>query len=269
MKKVRLLDKNFIHHNESRLSCDQQYMIDFTWDRYSNDNNLVVYTDSMLINVDQNIKNKIAWLLEPKNVSPQIYEWIINNEEKFDHIWTHCKYLIKRNDKYKFVPFGGCWIYENDQKIYDKTKLISIIASYKKITFGHNLRHEIIQKYSDKIQGIYGNGYNTINYKLEGLKDYMFSVCIENSKYDYFFTEKLIDCFITGTVPIYWGCPSTNKFFDTRGMIIIKDTENLKSIFNKITPELYNKMKPYIEINFQKAKNYLLTEQWIIKNNYI
>lgn len=269
MKNIRLLDNNFQHHNQSRLSCDQQYFNDIKWDRYSSDNNIAVYTDNMLSKVDESVKNKIAWLLEPKNVSPSIYEWIINNDNKFNSIWTHYKDLTKRGYKYKFVPFGGCWIYEKDQMIYEKNRLLSIIASYKRITFGHNLRHEIIEKYGNMIDGIYGNGYNTIEYKLDGLKDFMFSVCIENSKYDYFFTEKLIDCFVTGTVPIYWGCPSIGKFFDTRGMIIIKDTENLRSIFNKIKPELYEEMKPFIQINFEKSKDYLLPEQWIIKNNYI
>ena len=34
-----------------------------------------------------------------------------------------------------------------------------------------------------------------------------------NGRGDYEFDEKLIDCFLTGTVPIFWGCPSIDKFF--------------------------------------------------------
>ena len=33
----------------------------------------------------------------------------------------------------------------------------------------------------------------------------MFSVCIENDVYDTYFTEKILDCFATGTIPIYKG----------------------------------------------------------------
>ena len=48
----------------------------------------------------------------------------------------------------------------------------------------------------------------TLKDKIDGLRDYRYHFCIENIKRDYWFTEKLIDCFVTGTIPIYWGCPS-------------------------------------------------------------
>jgi hypothetical protein len=73
------------------------------------------------------------------------------------------------------------------------------------------LRHQSVLKFKDKMD-LYGRGYNPVEYKLKCLKDYAFSLTIENTKKDYYFTEKLIDCFMTGTVPIYWGCPSIQKF---------------------------------------------------------
>jgi hypothetical protein len=47
----------------------------------------------------------------------------------------------------------------------------------------------------------------------------MFSFAIENCRQPYYMTEKLIDCFITGTVPIYWGADYAIDFFNPDGMI--------------------------------------------------
>ena len=49
----------------------------------------------------------------------------------------------------------------------------------------------------------------------------MFHVALENVRQCNYFTEKLLDCFLTRTVPIYWGCPNIADYFDTDGMLII------------------------------------------------
>lgn len=68
---------------------------------------------------------------------------------------------------------------------------------------------------------------------------------------------------MTGTVPIYFGPPSIGKFFNKKGIIFFKDNDfNIESI-NK---ELYNEMLPYIKENFERAKYYLISEDYIWKN---
>eukprot|EP00620_Florenciella_sp_RCC1587_P021099 CAMPEP_0182561832 /NCGR_PEP_ID=MMETSP1324-20130603/4262_1 /TAXON_ID=236786 /ORGANISM="Florenciella sp., Strain RCC1587" /LENGTH=60 /DNA_ID=CAMNT_0024774579 /DNA_START=220 /DNA_END=399 /DNA_ORIENTATION=+ len=51
----------------------------------------------------------------------------------------------------------------------------------------------------------------------------MFHIAIENVKSNGYFTEKLLDCFLTRTVPLYWGCPNIGEYFEVEGMIIIDD----------------------------------------------
>jgi hypothetical protein len=132
---------------------------------------------------------------------------------------------------------------------------------------GHRLRHEIITAYPNKMD-VFGNGYVGIPEKIIGHRDYMFSVVIENCKRDYWFTEKLIDCLVCGSVPIYWGCPSIGDFFNTDGFIIVDNVNEVGAALNKITPELYDEMKPHIEENFKKAKQFILGENTIY-NEYI
>ncbi len=117
----------------------------------------------------------------------------------------------------------------------------------------------------DKLD-IYGRIYNPIDYKLTALKDYAFSITIENTNKDYYFTEKLIDCFMTGTVPIYWGCPSIGNFFNTDGMIFFDTVDDLFKIFENLSFDKYESMKNAIMDNFERAKEYLIAEDYIYKN---
>ena len=83
-----------------------------------------------------------------------------------------------------------------------------------------------------------------------------FHICIENTKRKNWFTEKLIDCFETNTIPIYYGCPNIGDWFDERGMIIVNDLKEIIEACNQLTSETYEKMKPYIDINFKESKKY-------------
>lgn len=172
-------------------------------------------------------------------------------------------------DNFEFIPYGGCWITREEQKIYNKSKLISIIASGKKETKGHKLRHAVIKDINKKFPNlldVFGRGYSEIESKLIGLSDYMFHIVIENNKKDYYFTEKLIDCFVTGTVPLYWGCPSIDEFFDKKGIIAFQTKKQLYEIVNNLSQNLYEDLLPFIKRNFEEAKKYILAEDWLYLN---
>ena len=73
---------------------------------------------------------------------------------------------------------------------------------------------------------------------------------------------------MTGTIPIYWGCPSIGDFFNTKGFILVDGVTDIGEALNKLTPELYESMRPHIEENFKKSKQYILGENKIY-NEYI
>lgn len=261
--KINLIDRSF-SHSKLGFCSDYQESSDFYWDRQNVDINGVepiVFTDLTLNNA---IKKEIsyAWLIEPIAISPQNYDLIKKISNNFNTIFTHERSLLELGEPYEFLPFGCCWIKPEDHKIFNKTKNISIISSDKKMTDGHILRHKIIDTYRN-FMDVYGRGYNPIEYKLDGLKDYRFSIVIENCKRDYWFTEKLIDCLITGTIPIYWGCPSIGDFFDIEGFIIIDEVNDLTSIIENLNEELYISKSEYILNNFHKSKKYISPDNLI------
>lgn len=262
MNNLRIFDGTFSHSKLGYCS-DHQVSNVFKWDRHTPTTTKAVFTDMKLREaVRLNIEKKYAWLIEPIAIAPQNYNLIRNIKSNFTKVFTHEKTLLHEGEPYEFVPFGCCWIKPEDQNIYQKNKSLSIIASNKRITDGHKLRHQVINQFSSKMD-VYGRGWNPIDNKLTGLKDYRFSVVIENTKRDYWFTEKLIDCLVTGTIPIYWGCPSIGNFFNIDGFIVFNDINELSNIINKLSSEIYNSKLDAINENFVLAKKYLLPDDWI------
>jgi hypothetical protein len=114
---------------------------------------------------------------------------------------------------------------------------------------------------------LFGRGFKEIEHKNEGLEPYMFSIAIENSVSDYYWTEKIMDCFSTKTIPIYRGC-DVSKWFNSDGIIYFKTHEELQHIINnKLTKEFYESKKEAIEENFNKARNvYYSPEDFVFKH---
>ena len=128
-KKLKIADNTFSHSILGYCS-DFQTSENFEWERTQpNSNENLVITDNFLTSNLPPSKNKIAWLIEPVCVAPQHYDYVRNNLMKFDYILTHEKTLLDLDYNTKFIPFGCCWIPKEEQKVYDKSKNISVISS--------------------------------------------------------------------------------------------------------------------------------------------
>ena len=281
MVSIKIDDILFAHGDYSTAIQQSKYI---KWNRnfIVGNEDVAIYTDGSLPRVNNRVKTKIAWLLESPAVSAYQHDWIKSNHNHFDIVFTNNKDLLDMGEKFKFLPTGGCWIKPEEQRIYPKTKFMSMIASNKNWTDGHNVRNKLIDimrnsgGYIDTVRrhkiDLYGRGVNDLPEKLDGLRDYMFSIVVENTRKDYYFTEKLIDCFATGTVPIYWGCPSIGKFFDGRGILSFDSINELQENLRTIDESSYNSMLEYIKINFDKAKEYMIAEDYMYEkymNNYV
>ena len=87
----------------------------------------------------------------------------------------------------------------------------------------------------------------------------MFSVAIENASYETYFTEKVQDCFATGTIPIYYGAPDIGKFFNPKGIITLDDDFNV----DLFTSEMYYDRLDAVKENLETVKNLLINEDYI------
>lgn len=203
---------------------------------------------------------KYLWLIESKHIKPGLVEDIIQNqaayEAAYEAIFTHDQRLLKLGSKFKWVPANGTWI--QDPQIYPKTKLVSMITSNKDWCEGHRLRLQWVDRLRNHLD-LYGRGFNEINLKEQGLCDYMFSVAIENGQYESYFTEKILDCFATGTIPVYLGAPDIGDYFNKDGIIILSEGVELSAEM------YYSKMDAIID-NLERVKKMEVLEDFIWEN---
>tara|TARA_R110002020_G_scaffold265980_4_gene480829 strand:+ start:1448 stop:2272 length:825 start_codon:yes stop_codon:yes gene_type:complete len=225
------------------------------------DPNITAYIDSEILrSFNDKAKIKVAILVEPRTVIPKIYDWMSANHNLFNMVMTHDKDLASLANNIRYYPIWPIVkIKQEDRKIYTKTKGVSAIFSERRMTEGHRLRHKIAQLFGPKID-LYGRGYNPIENKVLGTSDYRYQVVVENIKNGYV-SEKANDCFVCGTVPIYWGSKRSNilDFYDERGIIFFDNLLELKNIFmNIISSDDYENREEFIKLNYQKAKNLTL-----------
>jgi hypothetical protein len=114
----------------------------------------------------------------------------------------------------------------------------------------------------DKID-VFGRGIQEIANKEIGLVDYRFSFCVENDTYDTYFTEKILDCFATGTIPIYMGTPKVTEYFNSDGIIFFDGTFDVTTL----TEELYDSKIKAIKDNYDRVQKYSVLDDWIFENH--
>ncbi len=269
------------------------------WDRSGRGgHSATLVTDHMIPSfAKQGTVRPIAWLLEPMVITGGLYQWVAENHRRFWAVLSHdVDFFSGRTadaasdcmppgfrpygtgpSNFLWVPFGGCWIpkasWQRPSTSAPKEKGVNIIASDKRMTAGHAMRHDAIGWMSDRSipLSVRGRGYSPVERKEEAM-GHRFQLVFENDRRNGYFTEKLIDCLACGVVPIYWGCPDLEKYgFRTDGMLHVSTLEEAMHAVVLITgpdgEKLYSDMAEAREHNFNVATTkYVLAEDYIYDN---
>lgn len=203
---------------------------------------------------------------------PKDYEWMENNPDfcrEFDAVFTYDDKLLERIPNARFVPFvAEPWygktitgienIADNYQR---KSRNISIISSNKEQCEMHRLRKltalKCKREHLADTYGTFDHGEYVEIYE-DVLKEYRYSIVIENDITKYYFSEKLTSCFAAQTIPVYCGAEDIGKFFNTDGMIRMKkdDLENIEDILLQCNEKNYEERVPAILDNYERVKAY-------------
>lgn len=263
-KKFNLIGGPFQHADTSTLWKKSKHI---EWDFGAKENDITFYVDYQIFDGlrDNDGKEKYGWLLESRSIVPQLVENVIQNIEPildtYEAVYTHDQRLLKIHDKFKWTPAYGFYI--DSPEICDKTKLVSMITSNKTMTSNHHLRNRLAKLWKDKLD-LYGRGYNEIEKKEEGLAPYMFSIAIENDCYGSYFTEKILDCFAMGTIPVYLGSPDMGNYFNEDGIVFLSPDFDL----NSLTEKLYYSKVVAIKDNFERVLKYDVLEDWMYEEYF-
>jgi hypothetical protein len=216
-----------------------------------------------------NVKAQISVVIcEPDIIHQKYINWSRFLHWRFYKILTKSETLLKNIENGILFLSGSTFIKDINSVNIEKTNLLSLIASKKNNLEGHKLRHKIVNylRSIDLDADIMGRGYKSFENKEDGLAPYHYSIVIENNQESNYFTEKLIDCFLCETIPIYWGSSNIGNYFDIRGMIICKTAADIKLAVKGISSEAYTSKLNWIKSNRKKAMGYIDFEKRVATN---
>jgi hypothetical protein len=192
--------------------------------------------------------------MEPKEIN-NISDEVIRHHHQFDKILTSYPEVLSQCQNAELFLYASCWILTRQDKTRanhrteyhnifstEKKFLLSHVMSNKNYLLGHQLRHQtrdIINK--PRRFELYFPPSIEMEKKYQLFENSMFHIAIENTKNVNYISEKIIDCFMSYTIPIYWGCPNIGDYFNTDGIIFFETKEELDHILNNLSEDDYFK----------------------------
>lgn len=243
------------------------------WDRQNIGLSIHFYTSRDIVGADCSGKKNYAILAESETIIPDVYQKLKNDPsilERFDLLFTYSDYLLKRFKNARFIPAGGVWGGITECDMTSKCKNISMVASNKITCDMHRFRLNIAKSlYGCGKVDVMGKAVSDVYVSINDyLHDYRYSIVIENDITDYYFTEKILNCFAAKVVPIYIGATKISQFFNAEGIIQIEkaDKKKLFEAINNCSEDDYKKRKQAVEDNYQRVKSFLCTEDYLVAN---
>jgi glycosyltransferase involved in cell wall biosynthesis len=279
-----------IGHNLLKPFCDlyaygKQHGINFvTLDQIDNYEVLeaIIFLDRPRDNsiIVQNVMNlsikKYLLIYETPVVKPD--NWDIEYHNLFDRVFTWNDLFVNGN-RYVKINFSIDPVAEYDfdvaKTLFHQRKLCVMISGNKK-------SHHVNELYSKRIDTIrwfeqnalnefdlFGVGWNIsenpsfrgpVSEKLKVLTRYRFSICYENAtNYPGYITEKMLDCFISCVVPVYFGAINIEDWIPKDCYVDRRSFDSDLDMYNYISNmnvDTYNKYLDSINLFLNSSKSY-------------
>ena len=251
-------------------SCSTKSPSKFRW-KFNVDNNdePVVICDFSISDLLLPFKNKFGWIVESPAINRNIINYIKSNRKylsySYKYIFTCVSELVGLEKNFVYVPSGSNIPWIEPKEEFKKEKLCSMFASPKKWLEGHVLRHQLAESYKNSLDlygGMFGSqrlGDGIHPDKSDGLFPYMFSIVIENTNCDKYYTEKITDCFMSKTIPIYWGTKKIIEDFNQDGIIFWNENFHPKNL----NSDLYFSKIAAIEDNYNRVLKLKMADDYI------
>ena len=142
------------------------------------------------------------------------------------------QYALKNPRK----KFCAALISNNSTFANFRLKFINILNKYKKVDMG----------------GKHNNNAGLIKNKILFLSKYKFSIAMENSEGDGYISEKIIDSFESGTIPIYYGNYMLDEYINPNSYILIRGEKDINEKI-KLIKKIDNNNNLYKKILKEKV----------------
>lgn len=189
---------------------------------------LVVLNNRLSQSFSTTVLGKNVWALMQEPYVKGVNDWMAEKHDAFDKVFSH--FLPKQDDRYirsnPAIPWHVNFTYNElvNMPMVKKSRQISWIVGNVKDLPGHIKRWRFLQALRQEPSfeiDLFGKAVRFIEFKNEGLLPYRYSLAVENTYTQDYWTEKIADCLLTWTVPIYYGCPNLEDYFPPKAFIRI------------------------------------------------
>ena len=150
------------------------------------------------------------------------------------------------------IPSKFCCFIVSNPRCNIRNRMFHILNNYKRVdscgSYCNNIGRRLTAPW-------WSEAY--LNY----IKQYKFIICFENSIFDS--SEKLVNAYLSETIPIYWGSDNIKNMFNPESMIFLEDgTENsFRTVIDRVI-ELDNNDEKYMEFVNRPVFNEKNKEYW-------
>ncbi len=193
-----------------------------------------------------------VWIFHHEPANTGLFSHWIKSYKYADKVfgsWNSSKYdgcnLIRTQSSIFWAAFYGYDYYRNLK--CEKTKNLCAITSSKTVFSGHKERLEFLYALKDGFKGsefefdIKGRGICEIKTKDEILNPSKYTLAIENTSEEHYFSEKITDAYLCNCMPVYYGAPNIFEYFPEGSLIKLEDLDVKKaaSVIKKAIAEDY------------------------------
>lgn len=209
-----ILDK---HHIQYKLTDKPDYIIHFPYgDDYLNYDGIRIFWTGEDISPDFNL-NDYAIGFDYINFGDRYCRYPLYLQYVQDWERALNKHVLDINSikKRKFCNF----VYSNASADKERTDFYNLLSEYKRVDSGGRYMNNTGSPVQDK-------------YAFQ--KNYKFSIAFENASTPGYTTEKIVEAFAAGTIPIYWGNPLIHLEFNTKAFVNCHDYNSFEEVIEVI-----------------------------------
>lgn len=208
-----------------------------------------------------------VWALFQEPYEPDFLSWMRDGHGQFARVYTHRP--PSRHARYRgshpMVPWHVGRNYDQLMKdvLHVKLDRVSWVTSSLQILPGHKLRYSFLEYLQDQnweLLDLFGKEICPVEDKWTVLAPYHYSIAVENSSGPDYWTEKVADCWLAGTLPFYYGCTNLEKYFPADSFIRI-DINQPEAAYRSIRQALETNEYQKRVGSIEKARQLVLNQQ--------
>jgi hypothetical protein len=233
--------------NDLYLAAKERGIDMFTPDQHD-EGDLLILMDRPAV-IKAKAPRTIAMLYEPDSIIPNNYEkeFLDSCEKVFtwdDRLVDNEKF-IKNNFTTNLQDAGMLGPLELAARFHS-SKLLCLMNTHKQSSHPNSLygkRAVAIRFFSQYPNDfdLWGRNWHHLNLptykgatndKLKTLANYKFCLAYENCDHAYgYISEKMLDCFMVGVVPVYWGAPNVRDHIPPECFVDVKDFKSYEELY--------------------------------------